>query len=52
VAVEPDPEDLHSHLISMDGAIVAMVQSDQLLMPGDLSLIPLSSALAAGLTRG
>ena len=52
VAVEPDPEDLRSHLISMDGAIVAIVQSDQLLMPGDLSLIPLSSALAAGLTRG
>ena len=52
VSVEPDPDDSHSHLISMDGTVVAMVQSDQLLMPADLSLIPLSSALAAGLTRG
>jgi hypothetical protein len=49
VSVDPDPEQLDQTLVRMNGVIVASVKSADVLTAADVSIVPLSSAIAAGL---
>jgi Ca2+-binding RTX toxin-like protein len=52
VTIESDPDHANQNLIRMNGVIVASVKSADGLTAADVSVVPLSAALAAGLAFG
>jgi Ca2+-binding RTX toxin-like protein len=49
ITVEPDPDNPDQTLVRMDGTVVACVKSPDVLNASDISIVPLSSAIFAGL---